>query len=431
MQDKGPTGQKDPALPIVTSTAALPERTYPSTGAHEHKHDYEYYREVFRGRRMPFAYLDLDLLDQNIREIKSRTGGKRVRLASKSLRSVAVIKRILSADSCFQGIMCFTASEAAYLAAQGIDDLLIGYPCWHEEDIAAVARATAAGSHITLMVDSIAHVAQIETIARRYGVRLPLCLDIDMSLQLPGLHFGVWRSPLRTIEQTRPVIERIKDAEYVWLDGVMGYEAQIAGVGDHYPGKTLKNALVQQLKRRSAREVAARRAALVDLVGSYGLSLRFVNGGGTGSMTTTRTEHAVTEITVGSGFYAPALFDNYRDFRYQPAAAYAIEIVRHPQPSIYTCLGGGYIASGAVGSDKAPLPYLPQGVRLEALEGAGEVQTPIRYQGPTQLNLGDPVFIRHSKAGELCERFAYLLLVADGAVVDEVTTYRGDGRCFI
>ncbi|MFL5625173.1 MAG: amino acid deaminase/aldolase [Ktedonobacteraceae bacterium] len=380
---------------------------------------------------MPFAYLDLDLLDQNIREIKLRAGDKRVRLASKSLRSVAVIKRILAADSCFQGIMCFTASEAAYLAAQGLDDLLLGYPCWHEEDIATVARATAAGSHITLMIDSLAHVSQIETVARRYGVRLPLCLDIDMSLQLPGLHFGVWRSPLRTVEEARPIIERIKDAEHVWLDGLMGYEAQIAGVGDRYPGKTLKNALVQQLKRRSAREVTARRAALVDLVGSYGLALRFVNGGGTGSMTTTRTEPAVTEITVGSGFYAPALFDNYRDFRYQPAAAYAIEIVRHPQPSIYTCLGGGYIASGAVGSDKAPLPYLPQGARLEALEGAGEVQTPIRYQGPTQLNLGDPVFMRQSKAGELCERFTHLLLVAAGTVVDEVTTYRGDGQCFI
>jgi D-serine deaminase-like pyridoxal phosphate-dependent protein len=394
-------------------------------------HDYDYYRDIFCGQPMPFAYLDLDLLDENIRQIKSRTGGKQARLASKSLRSVAVIRRILDADPCFQGLMCFTAQEAAYMAGQGFDDLLIGYPCWHEEDTAAVARATSEGAHITLMIDSIAHVEQAEKVAQKHGVRLPLCLDIDMSSDFPGLHFGVWRSSLRTAAQVQPILERILPSSHVWLDALMGYEAQIAGLGDHYPGKTPRNTLVQFLKQRSVVEVAARRAAIVALIERHGIQLRVVNGGGTGSMRTTRAEPAVTEITVGSGFYSPALFDNYRDFRYQPAAGYAIEIVRQPAPSLYTCLGGGYIASGAVSADKQPQPYLPHGARLDPLEGAGEVQTPVRYEGTTQLHLGDPIFMRHGKAGELCERFTHLLLVSHGAIVDTVTTYRGDGRCFI
>ena len=406
-----------------------PEPTF--TPTQEHQHDYAYYKQVFGDRPMPFAYLDLDLLEQNIRQVVARVGGKRVRLASKSLRSVAVIRHILASDACFQGLMCFTSLEAVYLASQGLDDLLIGYPAWNEHDIAAVARAVASGTQITLMVDSPEHVERIETVALRHGVRMPLCLEIDMSMHLPGLHFGVWRSPLRTPEQARPVIERIKASSHVWLDGLMGYEAQIAGVGDNFPGQRVKNAVVQGLKRHSIREVAERRAALADLVRTNELSPRFVNGGGTGSIATTRTESVVTEITVGSGFYAPALFDNYRDFRYQPAAGFAIEIVRHPQPSIYTCLGGGYIASGSVGPEKLPQPYLPDGARLISLEGAGEVQTPVRYAGTIPLKLGDPVFMRHSKAGELCERFKHLLLVANGAIVDEVTTYRGDGQCFI
>ncbi|HEY7413586.1 MAG TPA: amino acid deaminase/aldolase, partial [Ktedonobacteraceae bacterium] len=234
-----------------------------------------------------------------------------------------------------------------------------------------------------------------------------------------------------TPEQSRPVIERIMQSQHIWLDGFMGYEGQIAGVGDRMPGQGLKNLLVRQLKRRSVHELAERRAALASLIASYGLQLRFVNGGGTGSMHTTRTESVVTEITVGSAFYAPALFDYYRDFRYQPAAGYAIEIVRHPKPSIYTCSGGGYIASGATGNEKQPAPYLPRGARLDALEGAGEVQTPIKYKGPIPLQLGDPIFMRHSKAGELCERFTHLLLVSHGDIKDEVTTYRGDGQCFI
>src|SRR5947209_1954936 len=211
----------------------------------------------------------------------------------------------------------------------------------------------------------------------------------------------------------------------------MGYEAQIAGVGDNFPGHRARNIMVQGLKRRSIRELARRRAALVDLIKSYGLEPRFVNGGGTGSIATTRAEQAVTEITVGSGFYAPALFDNYREFRYQPAAAFAIEIVRHPRPHIYTCLGGGYIASGSVGSEKQPQPYLLERAKLIPLEGAGEVQTPIRYEGNVALKIGDPVFMRHSKAGELCERFTHLLLVSGGTIVDEIKTYRGDGQCFM
>lgn len=396
-----------------------------------HVHDYAYYKKVFAGRTLPFAYVDLDLLQQNIQQVLQRAHGKRLRLASKSLRSVALLRHIFAAHASFQGIMCYTAQEAVYLAKQGFSDLLIGYPTWHAQDITNVARITADGTPITLMVDSVEHVEQIERIARRVGVRLPVCLEIDMSMQLPGLHFGVWRSAIRTPAQARPILRRIMISEHLRLDGLMGYEAQIAGVGDNFAGQRVKNALVQRLKQRSLPDIAERRAAVVALARSYGLAPRFVNGGGTGSIDTTRTEDAVTEITVGSAFYSPALFDNYRAFRYQPAAGYAIEIVRHPQRNIYTCLGGGYIASGAVGREKQPQPYLPEGARLDTLEGAGEVQTPIRYRGNVALSVGDPIFMRHSKAGELCERFTHLLLVAQGSVQDEVTTYRGDGQCFL
>jgi D-serine deaminase-like pyridoxal phosphate-dependent protein len=398
---------------------------------HHVKRDYAHYKQVFAGQRMPFAFVDLDLFDANIAAAVALAGDKRIRVASKSVRSVALLRRALAADPRIQGVMCFTAREAVYLAGLGFDDLLIGYPTVHPADLADVMRATTDGAHITLMVDSVAHVERAERAAREQGVRLPLCLELDMSLDIPGLHFGVWRSPLHTAEQARPVIARIQASEHVWLDGVMGYEAQIAGVGDNAPGQRMKNALIRALKRRSAKDVAQRRGELVALINSLGGRLRFVNGGGTGSLRTTRAEPAVTEITVGSGFYSPTLFDAYRDFRYQPAAGFAIEIVRRPQPDIYTCLGGGYIASGAAGKERLPSVYLPQGARLEALEGAGEVQTPVRCRGPEKLDIGDPIFLRHAKAGELCERFTHLLLAQDGKVVETVTTYRGDGQNFL
>jgi D-serine deaminase-like pyridoxal phosphate-dependent protein len=188
---------------------------------------------------------------------------------------------------------------------------------------------------------------------------------------------------------------------------------------------------VRLLKSRSVGVVARRRAAVVAAVRARGHALRLVNGGGTGCLETTREEECVTEVTAGSAFFAPGLFDGFRRFRHLPAAGFAVEITRRPAPGVFTCAGGGYVASGAAGPEKLPQPYLPEGARLMAREGAGEVQTPVRYRGPERLVLGDPVFFRHAKAGELCERFTTLLLLANGTVVDEAATYRGEGQCFL
>lgn len=382
---------------------------------------------------MPFAFVDLDMLQQNTQSILQRANGKKIRIASKSIRSVDVLRRILKADARFQGIMCFTVPEALYLAQQGFTDLLLGYPAVDESLLASVAmHQREGGCNITLMVDCEGHVEQAEEAAAKYGVVLPLCVDIDLSIDVPGLHFGVWRSPIRSTTAALDLIQRIAQSRHVVLEGLMGYEAQVAGLGDRVPRQALKNAVVRFLKRRSIREAAARRAELIAAIERMGLPpLRFVNAGGTGSLHTSSEESVVTEVTAGSGFYSPGLFDHYRDFSLLPAAGYAIEIVRQPRSDLYTCLGGGYTASGAAGNDKLPRPYLPQGAALLAMEGAGEVQTPIRYNGPEKLELGDPIFMRHSKAGELCERFKHLYYISNNGIVGETTTYRGDGLCYL
>src|SRR5690606_10827539 len=210
---------------------------------------------------------------------------------------------------------------------------------------------------------------------------------------------------------------------------VMGYEAQIAGVTEQ--GAGLKSLFIRWLKSRSIPHLREKRQAIVSALQARGARLRVVNGGGTGSLESTREEACVSEVTAGSGFYAPALFDHYQAFQHLPAAGYAIQIVRQPKPHLYTCLGGGYVASGGIGLDKQAHPYLPIGAELTALEGTGEVQTPIRYTGAEQLQLGDPIFLRHSKAGELCEHFNTLYLIQGGNIIDEVKTYRGEGHKFL
>jgi D-serine deaminase-like pyridoxal phosphate-dependent protein len=186
------------------------------------------------------------------------------------------------------------------------------------------------------------------------------------------------------------------------------------------------------MQAASGRELARRRARIVAAVrAAAGADLEIVNGGGTGSLERTARESAITEVAAGSGLYAPTLFDAYRAFSLKPAALFALPVVRRPGPGVATLLGGGYIASGEPGKDRLPSVHLPRGLTLDGREGAGEVQTPILGEAADALRVGDVVFLRHAKAGELCERFDVLHLVRGDRVVDTVPTYRGEGQAFL
>lgn len=392
---------------------------------------YATYRQALTGVALPAALVDLDAVDTNVTAVVHRAGTRPVRVASKSVRSVPLLRYLLQAHPQLQGLLCFTADEALHLAARGFDDLVVAYPTVEPSHLRAVAAACADGARITLMVDSVEHVVHLEQHLPPHA-QVPVAIDLDVSWQLPGLRFGVWRSPTDSPEAAAELAARIVASEQLHLDGLMAYEAQIAGVAERAPGRSrVEQATIAHLKRRSIPRVARRRAAAVAAVEAVAGALRFVNAGGTGSLETSARERAVTEVTAGSAFLAPALFDHYDGFRHRPAAGYALPVVRRPAPGTVTCLGGGYPASGPPGPDKAPVPWLPAGCELLPTEGAGEVQTPLRVPAGVHLELGDPVLLRHAKAGELCERFEELLALRDGVIVERWPTYRGEGSCFL
>ncbi len=392
---------------------------------------YAYYKKVFEGQSMPFAFVDQDLLLENAAQIKKRAGDKNIRIATKSVRCRGILQMLLDLKAPFKGLMCYTAEEAIWLANQGFDDLLVAYPTVDLNHIRGVAETIKKGKTIYLMTDSETHLNRIQQIGKEENIEIPICLDLDMSSRFTGIFFGVKRSKVFEQAHVESYIKQVKKCPNIRLAGLMGYEAQIAGLGDDVPKKAIMNRIIRRLKKRSLREITQRREEAVAYIKAEGFLLDFVNGGGTGSMETTREEKGVTEITVGSGFYSSHLFDNYQAFRHLPAAAYAIQIVRQPEDKIYTCLGGGYVASGAVGIEKIPIPYLPESCKLLKNEMAGEVQTPIFYDGKPDLAIGDPIFLRHSKSGELCEHFNQLMLVSKGKLIKKIPTYRGENQSFL
>jgi D-serine deaminase-like pyridoxal phosphate-dependent protein len=339
------------------------------------------------------------------------------------------MREVAESSNQVHGFMAFHAAEAIRLADEGFDDILLGYPVVDFSLLSAIAERVRDGRTMCLMADLPEHLSLAEEAGRRVGTEMPVCLDIDMSSDYPGLHFGVWRSSIRTSEILAERLQEISRLKHVRLDGLMGYEAQIAGLADTQPGKPLTSFAVRMLKKTSLGKLRKRRAEAVAAVAAAGHQLRFFNGGGTGSVETTIEEAGITEVTVGSGFYGSHLFDLYRSFDVEPALSYAVPVLRRPSRGIYTLHGGGFNASGAIDELRAPRVYLPNGGELDAREGAGEVQTPVRFRPDPDLSPGDPVFLRHAKAGELLERFNEVLVVSETEAT-AYPTYRGLGWSF-
>jgi D-serine deaminase-like pyridoxal phosphate-dependent protein len=387
------------------------------------------------GLEAPFALVDLDAMRANAEDLERRAAPKPIRLASKSLRCRSLQERVLDRQG-FQGTLAFTLPEALWLASHGARDLLVAYPTADRRALRALAGLEG-GARVTLMVDSLEQLDLIEAAVGGVG-ELRVCIDVDAGWRTLGgrLRIGVKRSPQHTPAQAGELARAILARERLRLVGIMLYEAQIAGLGDAPPDRPLRARAIAAMQARSARELAPRRAAVVAavqdaLARSGAPPLELVNGGGTGSLELTAAEPAVTEVSAGSGLYGPTLFDAYRAFTPHPAALFALPVVRRPGRGVVTALGGGYLASGPADAARLPTPHLPRGLRLDRQEGAGEVQTPLLGGAADGLRLGDRVYLRHAKAGELCEHFTSLHLLEGERIVDEVPTYRGEGQCFL
>jgi D-serine deaminase-like pyridoxal phosphate-dependent protein len=377
--------------------------------------------EATRGLPAPLAAVDVAALEANADDLVRRASGLPIRIATKSVRCREVLRRVLARDG-FHGLMAYSLAEALWLARDGMTDVLVAYPSVDREAFRLLAADPDLASQVTVVIDDPQHLSLIASSVGEGAHPVRVCLDIDASLRIGPLHLGVRRSPVHSLEQAVTAARVIAKEPSVRLVGLMFYDAQLAGVPDSSPA-------VAAMKRRSAAELRERRARIVEAVGREA-ELELVNGGGTGSLDLVAGDPGLTEVAAGSGLYGPTLFDGYRSFTPEPALAYALPVTRRPAPRVRTLFGGGYIASGPAGASRVPTPALPTGLSLLGAEGAGEVQTPVTGDAAEHLAVGDRVWWRHAKAGEVCERFTHLHLVGEDGTVSTVPTYRGEGQCF-
>jgi len=390
--------------------------------------------EATREYDPPYAALSLTALAHNAFDMLDRAKGMPIRVASKSVRVRGVLDAVLALPG-YAGVLAYTLPEAIWLATsskgmKAIEDVVVGYPTADRAAIRTLALDAKLAKRVTLMVDSVDQLDLIDAViapSARESIRV--CIELDASWDGPLGHIGVRRSPVHTVAQARHLAEQVVDRAGFTLVGMMGYEAQIAGLTND-PANKLRGVAVRFIQQRSAAELADRRAAAVASVRAIA-DLEFVNGGGTGSLERTSSESAVTEVAAGSGLFGPHLFDHYTHFTPAPAAAFALSVVRKPKPELATLLGGGWIASGPVDQSRVPLLAWPEGMKMLPLEGAGEVQTPLSGKAAAALQIGDRVWLRHTKAGEVSEHVDEFLVVDGGTVVETLPTYRGEGKVFL
>lgn len=377
----------------------------------------------------PIAVVDLDAFDANADDLARRAGGKPVRVASKSLRVPALVARALAHDG-FSGVLAYTVAEALHLHGSGVsDDVVVAYPSVDPGALARLTSSEGAAAAITLMVDDVAHLDAVDAARPSPGVVVRVAVDVDAGLRLGGQHVGPKRSPLYDAAAVAALAREVVARPGFVLVGAMTYEGQVAGVPDDVPGQRTKSLLVRRLKQASVAQLAVRRREVVDALAGLA-DLEFWNGGGSGSVESTVADPVVTEVAAGSGLLVPGLFDHYQSFSPRPAAFFGLRVSRKPSPALATVHGGGLIASGPVGDDRAPIPWAPPGLHLTGLEGAGEVQTPLTGHPAAMLGIGELVWFRHAKSGELFEHVNDAHLVRGDRIVETVPSYRGLGHAW-
>jgi D-serine deaminase-like pyridoxal phosphate-dependent protein len=377
----------------------------------------------------PVFVVDLDAFDRNADDLVRRAGGKPVRVASKSLRVPALIERALAHEG-MHGVLGYTLREALWLQQQGVcDDIVVAYPTVDRGALAELLASPAALAAITLMVDDPAHLDVVDSVRISSSEQVRVAVDVDAGLRVARQHVGPKRSPLGDVAAVLRLAREISSRPGFRLVGAMTYEGQVAGVQDAVPTSRARSAIVRRVKSLSINQLAVRRrevaAALADVA-----DLEFWNGGGSGSVEETAADPVVTEIAAGSGLLVPTLFDHYRSFAPRPASYFGLPVTRKPTAEMATVHGGGLIASGPIGADRLPTPWAPAGLELTGLEGAGEVQTPLTGPSAARLEIGDLVWFRHGKSGEVFEHATTVHLLAGDEFVDSVPSYRGCGQSF-
>src|SRR4051794_30695634 len=128
----------------------------------------------------PFAAVDLDAFDSNAASLERRAAGTPIRVATKSVRSVDLIRRVLARPG-FAGALSYTLPEALWLADRipDLTNIVVGYPTAHREALRELAKSEDKAERVSIMVDSTEQLDFVESVVGSDGPPIRVCVDLD------------------------------------------------------------------------------------------------------------------------------------------------------------------------------------------------------------------------------------------------------------
>ena len=329
----------------------------------------------------PMVVVDLDAFDANAADLARRAAGKPVRVASKSLRVPALVRRALAAPG-FAGVLAYSLREALWLVARGshrrrrdgLPHASTGSP-W---PTCSPTRRPAA--EVTLMVDDPAHLSLIEAAAPDGVRRTGRDRHRRRACGWAARTSGPKRSPLHDAAEVVAFAREVVDRGFA-LVGVMTYEGQVAGV----PGRRTPPA--GEVARRPQAQVGlgrpARGASCRDRRGSCATWSSWSSGTPVGPAASSRPSptRSSPRSPPGRGCWCRGSSTTTR--------ASSRGRRRSSASPSYAAPATGWSPSPAAGSSRADRPARtgPRSpgrrpdLHLTGLEGAGEVQTPLTGAG--------------------------------------------------
>ena len=241
----------------------------------------------------PCLVLDLDRLNDNIANIKSRLApGLLVRVVDKSLPCLPLLAHICDALQS-ERIMTFHLPVSADVAIRfPSTELLFGKPmpvgaARHALTKGALADPGGPGSRIVWLIDTDERLAAYQALAEELRIDLRFCFEVDV-----GLHRGGYRSP----DALQHALQALEKYPRLHCQGIMAYEAHIGHVPGLFGGPKAAMARAKSLIRQFIACLAPHQRAILN-VGGSSTALLYDSGIG------------ANEVSMGSAFVLPTDFD--------------------------------------------------------------------------------------------------------------------------
>ncbi|SEQ99494.1 D-serine deaminase, pyridoxal phosphate-dependent [Solimonas aquatica] len=356
-------------------------------------------------QRLPAALLCLERLEARAAQLLREAGDLPLRLLSSSLRCLPMLRHLLDLDPRWQGLLCHDPREAIWLAAQGLDDIVLSQPTLDPVQLRAIAHQATLGRRISLAIDDPLQIDAAEDAARELGCRLELMLDLHLGSPRAG---QPQLSALREPTQAVRLAKRIGASNgLVHLRGVLAH--RFAGDAQRLQPGLAGLAQRKRLERQQSLGIRRREAFLAALH-DVGFEPELMLGALHPESGAERAR-GLTQLCVGD-----ALLRGSNDEL--PPLLLALPVLRCAGDAQRVCHGGGL-----------PLQVqLPGGVSLLRSVADGPV---LRLDTGTRPTLGEPVFFSSQDTLALLERSEQLLVVREQQLVDRWPTYRGQQQLFL